>query len=518
MSHLETIKRLKQMWRDLYFVIKEPGKEHRYLDDENLIYLRCSVVSKDLNKYIINILSFSEIFYNLPKIIYTYASLWKNYFTIFILIFFCLSSLSIAEEYNYEDIVKLAVKNSPAIKVKVYDVEISTINYKQAFAYIFPQTSIGSRIEKYDNLANKTNFITVGGQVIGGQPDERRASIYLSGEYYLSNLYKKLPEIDYYKILKDYSIFDCQATLKGLIKDIIDSYSALIEAKTKIYYSNLLLEQLKEIYNLKKLMYEKGEISNEELLKTEAELESLLKEQTELKRQFNLALLRISELTGRKFSNEDDFKEVALKSNLNFDKPELETLPEFKAQIKQKEALEQRVRIAKLSFLPDLVLYTRYDLYGSSYYSFRESLNRVRQTAFTAGIFLNMTIFDGGRLYWEQKKTLLELRKQEERLRHIKQEKYREIESLYTSYKELQNTIKKYENLIKYYQKILDIENKAFTLGEKSKLDVLETKKEIISLQRDRKITENSLANLEKKLEIELTGDNVYGNYCIIKH
>jgi len=34
MPHLEMIKKLKQMWRDLYFVIKEPDKGHRYLDDE----------------------------------------------------------------------------------------------------------------------------------------------------------------------------------------------------------------------------------------------------------------------------------------------------------------------------------------------------------------------------------------------------------------------------------------------------------------------------------------------------
>jgi hypothetical protein len=46
MPHLGMIKKLKQMWRKLYFVIKEPDKGHRYLNDKNLIYLQCPVAGQ----------------------------------------------------------------------------------------------------------------------------------------------------------------------------------------------------------------------------------------------------------------------------------------------------------------------------------------------------------------------------------------------------------------------------------------------------------------------------------------
>lgn len=443
----------------------------------------------------------------------------KFYLYINIFLVLWLNSLSFAETFTYEKILKLAIENSPILKAKSYDVEISSLSYKQSYANILPQFSVSNRVERFENLTETTGFITVGGQVIGGQPDEWRTAVYLTGEYYLSNWYKKLPEINYYKKLKDYSIYDCQTELKRLIKDVLDAYSALIEAHIKLNYSNMILNQLKEIQSLKKSMYEKGEISYEEILKTEAEIEAMLKEQIELKRQFSIALLRISELTDKKFSLEDTFQEIELKGNFNFAEPDIETFPEFQAQSKQKEALEERLKTIKLNFLPDIILYTRYDLYGSSYYGLSGSWEDLQKTAFTTGIFLTMPIFDGGRLYWEKQKAFLELKKQEERIKQVKQEKFREIQSFYLSYTELKNTLKRYENLMKYYQKILDITEKAYTLGEKSKLEILETKKDMASIQRDMKVTENSLANLEKKLEIEINGEfRAYGEYCSYKH
>jgi len=430
-----------------------------------------------------------------------------------------LRALCFAETFTYEKILKLAIENSPILRAKSYDIGISSLSYKQSYANILPQISVGNRIEKFENLTKRTGFITAGGQVIGGQPDEWRTVFYVTGEYYLSNWYKKLPEINYYKKLKDYLIYDCQTELKRLIKEVLDSYSALLEAQIKLDYSNIILNQLKEIQSLKKSMYKKGEISYEEILKTEAQIEAMLKEQTELTRQYQIALLKISELTGRKFSHEDTFQEIELKGNFKFVEPDIETFPEFKAQLKQKEALEDRLKMVKRNFLPEVILYTRYDLYGSSYYSFKEALDNFKKTAFIAGIFLSMPIFDGGRLYFEKQKALLELKKQEERIRQVKQEKFREIQSFYSSYTELKNILKRYENLMKYYQKILDIAEKAYTLGEKSKLEILETKKDIASIQRDMKVTKNTLANLEKKLEIEINGKfRAYEEYCSYKH
>ena len=95
--------------------------------------------------------------------------------------------------------------------------------------------------------------------------------------------------------------------MKRLLEDITDLYSQVVEAKTKLKYSDLILGKLKEIYELKKLSYDKGELSYEELLKTSAEIESALKEQTNMKRELNVYISNLSWLTGKKLSHEHNF-------------------------------------------------------------------------------------------------------------------------------------------------------------------------------------------------------------------
>ena len=111
----------------------------------------------------------------------------KFYLYINIFLVLWLNSLSFAETFTYEKILKLAIENSPILKAKSYDVEISSLSYKQSYANILPQFSVSNRVERFENLTETTGFITVGGQVIGGQPDEWRTAVYLTGEYYLSN-------------------------------------------------------------------------------------------------------------------------------------------------------------------------------------------------------------------------------------------------------------------------------------------------------------------------------------------
>ena len=163
-----------------------------------------------------------------------------------------------AESLSYEDVIKSALRNSPRVKVKFYDINIAHANYKQSLSNFYPQIYVGSRIEKFENLAKTAGFITAGGQVIGGQPNEWRATMYLSAEYYISNWYKRWFDASYYRLLKDVALYECQTEMKRLAINITDLYSQILEAKIKLYYSDLILEKLKKVYELKKISYAKG--------------------------------------------------------------------------------------------------------------------------------------------------------------------------------------------------------------------------------------------------------------------
>jgi len=100
-------------------------------------------------------------------------------------------------------------------------------------------------------------------------------------------------------------------------------------------------------------------------------------------------------------------------------------------------------------------------------------------------------------------KALYELERQKERLRATEEEKGMEIENLYLNYKEVQNNVNRYKNLLQHYKKIVQIAKKAYDLGERSMIELLEAEKDLLAIERDMKITENTLATLEKKIEIE---------------
>lgn len=412
-----------------------------------------------------------------------------------------------AETLTYEDVVKLAIEYSPKIKIDNYDINIAHAGYKQSLSNFYPQISLGSRVEKFENLTKTTGFITAGGQVIGGQRDEWRTAAYLTAEYYISNWYKKWFEVSYYKFLKESSFYDCQSEVKRLLKDVTDLYSQIVEVKIKLQYSDLILDRLKKIHQLKKLSYEKGEISYEELLKTEAEIESALKEQINIKRELSVYLSNLSWLTGKKFSVEDDFKEIQKLDTFEIQPASIaENSSEYKAQINKIQAFEERLKAVKASFLPDIAFYARYDFFGSSFNSLNNSFENLKKTAFTAGIFLTLPLFDGGRIKWEKMKSLYELEKQKEMLKAIKMEKGKEVENFYLSYKELQSNINRYRNLLESYKKIVQIAKKAYKLGERSIIELIEAEKDMLAIERDMKVTENTLATLQKKIEIEIKG------------
>lgn len=440
---------------------------------------------------------------------------YKKYLIFCLFMFILKPNFIFGRTVRYEEVLEAALRYSPRIKEKVYEIDIAHAVYKQSISNFYPQISIGSRLEKFENLTETTRFLIIGNQVIGGQPDEWRAGLYLSGEFYLSNLYKRWYDISYYRLLKDVVSYECQSEVKNLIKNVTDLYSKVLEAKIKLRYSELIVDKLRKIHELQKIAYEKGEISYEDLLKTEAEIETALREQTNIKRDLNVYLSDLSWITGEKFSPSDEFIKIPSKGKIyeivNLQK--VENLSEYKAQVKQVEAFEKRFKSVKMSFLPDIVIYIRYDLYGSSLNTFEDALGNVKKTAFIFGFFISMPLFDGGRIKWEKIRTLYELERQKERLKSVRIEKGREIEELYLTYIETKKNLQRYENLLKHYLKISQIEKRAYELGERSKIEFLEIEKDLLGLKRDKEITENTLAYLERKIEIETeenSGDAEY--------
>jgi hypothetical protein len=73
--------------------------------------------------------------------------------------------------------------------------------------------------------------------------------------------------------------------------------------------------------------------------------------------------------------------------------------------------------------------------------------------------------------------------------------------------------VEHYRKLAARYRQVIEIARGAKRLGERSVMDIAETERETLSIERDLKVAENAMALTEKKLLIESNYRNFMRDY-----
>jgi len=426
---------------------------------------------------------------------------------IMLVLIFATASLSGADMLSYQEAIKNALNNSARIRVKMEDINISDATYRQNFAGLYPEISANGRLEKYENLdkRNGQGIKTVSSEIVGGDSNAWRSSVYLWGQYYLSHWYKKRFEAAYYEKLRDASIYECDAEVKKLVRDLTEAFGAVAEKKLRIRYAADILKLLQDVLSLKKNAFAGGQVSYEEVLKVDMEVANTEKEISSLRKEFKESLERLYSYMGKIYGEDVDLEGFVSdgKKQISKLKELVEETPEYKARMMEFEAVKFKTKAAANNYWPDISLYGRYDYYGSNPDSPDSSVRDIRETAYTAGILINLPLFDGGVRKWERKKNLHELKKREESIKVVMEEKGRDIKTLHAGYTELSKSLRHYRKLSEQYDKMFNITKKAHGFGERSVMDIMEMEIDVLTVERDLKMTEHAMAVYEKRLALE---------------
>ncbi len=424
------------------------------------------------------------------------------------LLLFSLNEVCHADVLVHKDVVSDALRNSPTLRMKIQDVKISDAQYRTSFAGLLPTINISSRAERYENLdpRNTSTIETIGNEVVGGYQSAWRSSVNLTGQYYLSHWYKKRYETAYYKGLKDAGIHQCETEAKKIIREVTDIYGAVVESKIKYDYSGRILTDLKQILKIKKEAFGVGQYAFEDVLKAEADVTELEREIVKIKKELIDQYHRLSAYTGGSYDENVIIDHLLFTGEIApvDEKEALAASPEYKMRLKEMEAIRSKTIAARNNLLPDISVYGRYDLFNSSPDSIRDSLNDTRPSSYSAGVLISLPLFDGGARYWEWRKNIYEIQKQEENIRATMEESNKNIRTIRDGYNNLARTYQHYKKLNDQYSKMISISKKAQALGERSRLDMLELEKDMLAVERDMKITEQTLAVYEKQMALEL--------------
>jgi len=436
---------------------------------------------------------------------------------IFFSVCFSLPTLH-GETITYRRVIKEAIDNSARVKIKEIDIKIYESVFKQHRSSLYPKFTLNSRMEKLDILNEDEATTSIFGQVIGGEQDEWRTTSYFMGEYPLSNWYKNWHEIGYYEDLQGVAVLECDVEIKTILKEVTDIYRVIKEAKIKFSYSEDILSRLLKVSSLVKRAYEAGERSYEDFLQVERELLAIEKERVDIFRALDENLIKLSVYTGNRYRYDVDLEEVNPEEGLSLNNLNVNPnhTPEYMVGQKSLEALRRRVRGVKRNFWPDLVLYGRYDYYGNDPEYPNKSIDDLEDRSFSAGVSLSIPLFDGGEKKWARAQVYQEMKKEEEKARLTLVEKSREIDNLMLSYSAYLKSLEYYKNLSERYKELTHISKRSHELGERGMIDVLNTEKEALTVERDMKVIENSIAFIEKVIFLEANYgvfiDELYGN------
>ncbi|MEN6375147.1 MAG: TolC family protein, partial [Smithella sp.] len=303
---------------------------------------------------------------------------------------------------------------------------------------------------------------------------------------------------------------------KKMIKEVTEIFGAIVEGKLKLEYSDKILNRLSKIYIVKKEAFGAGQFSYEDVLKAESDAISMEKEITKTRKELDENLERLSNYTGKRYSilNMEVVNLIISGIPSVADETKsIEGMPEYQAHRKELEAVKTREKAIANNYLPDASLYARYDFYSSSPDGLDYAISDMRQSAYNVGLMISIPLFDGGVKKWQRRQSLYEIKKQEESIRQVINEKNRDLKILHSGYAEVSKSFDHYKKLNDQYRKMIDISTKALSLGERSKLDIMELEKDALAVERDFRIVEHSVAIYEKQIALELDYKNYVSEY-----
>lgn len=436
---------------------------------------------------------------------------------VLIYLFFCFDYSVFAETLTYRNAIEDSINHYANLRVKMEDVRISDAQYRGSFAELYPTINISGRTERYENLdtRNSQTIDTIGNEVVGGSQTAWRAALSLSGQYYISHWYKKRYEAQYYEKLRDSNVHDCEATAKKVIKDVTEIFGGIAEGKIKLKYCAEILRRLKDIAMLKQQASALGQFSVEDVLKARSDAVSMEREIAKMRKELKEYFARLGNYTGNSYTEDTEVTRLVPQGRFPIAEETgiILATPEYQARLRGLEAARSKEKSAANNFLPDISLYGRYDFYNANPGSIDATFNDVRQVGYSAGLLISIPIFDGGVRKWERQRHIHEVRKQEESVWAAFAEKNKDIKTLESGYDELNKSYRHYQKLNEQYEKIMAICRKAYLLGERSNLDVMDMEKDALSVERDFKVAANSLSIYEKQLALEIDYKNFMREY-----
>jgi len=404
----------------------------------------------------------------------------KNVFLIFTVLLLS-SQMVAAKTLNLDEFIDLVNQHSKDLALAEKEQEMAAANKKAAISTALPK--IGAEANYKRNLTEYYMYADFGdfGAMLGmpstGEPakfkvnrnNEYSANVALQQTLFSPAVGSAIKAANQYQKLTDY-IFKA-------------SQQAIVSAGKKMFYQTLLMEKFwqvtkaaeenaKDNYDVMKLKFDNGVISEFQLLQSEVRWKNAIPQTAETKRNLELMLNNLKNWTGipvvESLSLEGEFDDYPqIPSTLEIESI-LEKRPDFNALLWEEKLRGTNVGAKKSAYFPTLT--------GTAAYAFSAQSDEFQldqqNGLYMVGLNLLVPIFTGGYRKSEVQKAQIELDKTRIKIDQTKDNIYNEISNVYLRLKEAHQRIYSAEATLKVAQKAFNIAENTAKNGLTTQLEL----------------------------------------------
>ncbi len=310
---------------------------------------------------------------------------------------------------TFEDVLKQAEEHSFDRKIAEKDIAISKTDVKISRAGYLPTIQGRINSEYLRDLQPDGRPVTaIGDSIIpAGTRFQTSAGLNLNQKLFDFGIQKR--RMLYARIDVSSKEASADNVDQDLATRLVDVYARGLNAQASIHTFNDILELAQQGYSLKKRLHEAGEISKIDLSEQAILVAQTREDRDQFKTNWLNVLKDLDFYTRSQFDPDTteliDFEKSVADLTVSFIPEDVPEVRSLNAQIQMKE---KEVEILQRRNLPEISLYSRYNLYGFDPDNYASAVGNLSQRILSVGVSVSVPVFDGFQNHYSVKKAKLE--------------------------------------------------------------------------------------------------------------
>ncbi len=321
-------------------------------------------------------------------------------------------SVARAETLDFDHVLQAAISHSYDLKIAQTDIGISKTDVMAARSQYFPVIQARGSVERLRNLQTQPGSVATINNMVLPYGTRFQNTVGLSLNHTITDFGVRKRKLDIAKQEVKVKSQAYEQQLRNIKYSVVDAYcKALINYKS-LKAAEAVLTLTQNVYQMKKRLYQSQAIPKVDMAEEAIQLAQAL-DDIEVYRQ------KLSEsLDGLSLLTRDSYEPADIEL-LNFQDSELGNLPVFNEnltpeakmydlQIQQKQ---EEVELLKRQYLPQISMYSYYNLYGYDLDHLNKAIGNLGQRSVNLGLSVSLPVFDGFKNLAAIKKAELEKQK-----------------------------------------------------------------------------------------------------------